>query len=61
MHVKDARGTDNGPLSDADIESKFQKLARCTPNYTRAEQVIEAVWQLDKNNDISTLLKETVP
>jgi len=61
MHVKDARGTDNGPLSDADIESKFQKLARCTPNYTHAEQLIEAVWQLDKNNDISTLLKETVP
>ena len=61
MHVKDARGTDNGPLSDTDIESKFQKLARCTPNYTHAEQLIEAVWQLDKINDISTLLKETVP
>ena len=61
MHVKDARGTDNGPLSDADIESKFQKLARCTPNYTHAEKLIEAVWQIDKNNDISTLLKETVP
>ena len=61
VHIKDARGTDNGPLSDADIEAKFRELARYTTNYSRAEKLIKAVWQLDKNSDVSTLLKDTVP
>ncbi len=61
IFVKDARGTNNGPLSDADIEAKFRELARCAPNYKRAEQLIKAVWQIDKNNDVSTLLKDAIP
>jgi len=59
--VKDARGTDNGPLSDQEIEAKFRDLAQRAPDCARAERLIEAVWRLDESDDAGLLLKDAVP
>ncbi|MEL0110933.1 MAG: hypothetical protein VW835_04290, partial [Rickettsiales bacterium] len=60
--VKDARGTDNRPLTDAEIEAKFKLLASTyAPDCTRAEALIDAVWNLEKNEDASAILAAAVP
>lgn len=55
--VKDARGTDNRPLTDAEIEDKFRALAARAPGCSRADELIEAVWTLDGSDDAGELMR----
>ena len=59
--VKGARGTDNGPLSDTEIETKFRNLAERAPACTRTERLIEAIWQLDEMENVALRSCETQP
>ena len=59
--VKDARGTDNGPLSDAEIEAKFRNLAERAPDCTRTERLIETIWRLDEMENVGPLLRDATP
>lgn len=54
--VKDARGTDGRPLTDAEIEDKFRSLAARAPACRRAEELIEAVWTLDRCADVGAIM-----
>ena len=62
IDVKDARGTDNRPLTDAELEDKFRTLARpYAPKCRRAAQLIEDVWRMDEQADAGALLASAVP
>jgi 2-methylcitrate dehydratase PrpD len=56
-----ARGSDGNPMSDRDLEAKLRDAATgWNPGHDIAP-LIEAIWQLDKSNDISALAALTVP
>ena len=62
IQVKDARGTDNRPLTDQEIEEKFRTLvATYAPDCGEAEKLIEAVWSLENADDVSQMMAYTVP
>ncbi len=55
--ITDAKGTDNGPLSDGEIEAKFRTLAAYgAPQCRDAEKLIDAVWALDKSEDAGAIM-----
>lgn len=56
--IDGARGTDARPLTDDEIETKFKTLAATyAPDCTRAGEMIEAVWSLDRADDVSAVMK----
>lgn len=56
-----ARGGTSNPLSDADIERKLsEEAASWSPTYD-AQKLIDAVWSLDRSDDVSGLAKLAVP
>jgi 2-methylcitrate dehydratase PrpD len=56
-----ARGSDANPMSDKDLENKLRDAAAgWNPGHDVAP-LIEAIWQLDKNDDIAGLAALTVP
>ena len=56
-----ARGSDANPMSDKDLEDKLRNAAAgWNPRHDIAP-LIEAVWALDKSDDISQLAALTVP
>lgn len=57
ISVQDARGTDNRPLTDAEIEDKFRTLAARVSGCSRAEELVEAVWTLDGSDDAGELMR----
>ena len=59
--VKDARGTDNRPLTDTELEDKFRSLASRAPSYGQTEACIDAVWALEASDDVSELMALAVP
>ena len=55
--ITDAKGTDNGPLSDGEIEAKFRALAAYgAPHCRDAEKLIDAVWSLDRSEDAGAIM-----
>lgn len=60
--VRDARGTDNGPLDDGEIETKFRTLAAFgAPACQRAGEVVDLVWNLDELEDAGELMSALRP
>jgi 2-methylcitrate dehydratase PrpD len=56
-----ARGSDDNPLSDADLEAKLRTAgAGWDPRYDAA-RLIDAIWNVETNADVSTLVSLTVP
>ncbi|MEK9672450.1 MAG: MmgE/PrpD family protein [Rhodospirillaceae bacterium] len=55
--VAHGRGTDERPLSDAEIEDKFRTLAKWgAPGCQNAEKLIDAVWSLDGSDDAGAVM-----
>ena len=57
--VDAARGSAGRPLTDRELEQKFESLAG--PHVKDGRKLIDAVWALDKAEDASKLLAMTVP
>jgi 2-methylcitrate dehydratase PrpD len=60
-HVPHAIGTLQRPMSDADLEQKFQALADDAFSDCHAWDVIELVWSLDRINDAASLARAVTP
>ncbi len=56
-----ARGSDANPMTDNDIEEKLRSAAVGWNSRHDIEPLIDAIWQLDKNEDVSQLAALTVP
>jgi 2-methylcitrate dehydratase PrpD len=56
-----ARGSDTNPMSDEDLEEKLRTAAAGWNSLHDISPLIDAVWALDKSQDISTLAALTVP
>lgn len=61
VSTKAARGSTANPLKDSDIERKLIDEARSWRATHDIAPLIEAVWALDKSDDVSTLAAMTVP
>jgi 2-methylcitrate dehydratase PrpD len=59
--VKAARGSASNPMSDADLEAKFRACAEGWRREYDATPLIDAIWQLDRSDDVATVLALTVP
>jgi 2-methylcitrate dehydratase PrpD len=56
-----ARGSDANPMSDKNLEDKLRDAAASwIPGHDIAP-LIDAIWQVDKSDDIATLAALTVP
>jgi 2-methylcitrate dehydratase PrpD len=51
-----ARGSQELPMSDAEIETKVRNLADWGAKDCDVDRLIEAIWNLDKAADVSTLI-----
>lgn len=60
-HVPHAIGTLQRPMSDADLEQKFQALADAAFSDCHAWDVIELAWSLDRINDAASLARAVTP
>ena len=49
-------GHPGNPMSDRDLEAKFRSLVGRRLGHTRTERLIRNVWQLDRLNNIGTLM-----
>jgi 2-methylcitrate dehydratase len=49
-------GHPGNPMSDREVEAKFRSLVRRRLGRARTERLIQSVWQLDRLNDIGTLM-----
>ena len=56
-----ARGSDLNPMSDRDLEDKLRSAAAGWNSRHDIAPLIEAIWALDRNEDISKLAALTVP
>ncbi|MGD9883103.1 MAG: MmgE/PrpD family protein [Reyranella sp.] len=61
VSTKAARGSTANPLTDSDIESKLTDEARSWRADHDVRPLIDAVWTLDRSDDVSTLAGMTVP
>jgi 2-methylcitrate dehydratase PrpD len=61
MHVKAARGSLEKPLTDREIEDKLRELARLGAPDVEVSRLIDAVWAMDKSDDVGSLMKLAVP
>jgi 2-methylcitrate dehydratase len=50
-------GFDDGPLSDAELESKFKQLTAKHITERKALEIFNLIWNLEKQQNISSLLK----
>jgi 2-methylcitrate dehydratase len=50
------RGHPKQPMSDQDIEAKFRKLTTGKLERSRAQRLVEMIWDLDTMKDIGTLM-----
>lgn len=61
LSTKAARGSVANPLKDAEIEAKLRdEAARWEPGHD-VQKLIDSVWSLEKNDDVSTLVTLTRP
>jgi len=56
-----ARGSPGNPMSDRDIEDKLRAIAGGWRPGHDVEPLIDAVWTLERSDDVSKLLALTVP
>jgi 2-methylcitrate dehydratase PrpD len=56
-----ARGSDLNPMSDNDLEDKLRTAAAGWDSHHDIAPLIDAIWQLDKSDDVSELAALTVP
>jgi 2-methylcitrate dehydratase PrpD len=56
-----ARGSDDNPMSDGDLEDKLRAAAAGWNPRRDVTPLIEAVWSVDKTEDVSRLAAMTVP
>jgi 2-methylcitrate dehydratase PrpD len=56
-----ARGSDVNPMSDADLEQKLRTVASSWNPKHDVGPLIDAVWSLDKSDDVSRLASLAVP
>jgi 2-methylcitrate dehydratase len=50
------KGHPKNPMSDAEVEEKFQRLARKYLDKNRARRILDAVWNLEKEKDVAKLV-----
>jgi len=55
-----ARGSDANPMSDRDLEDKLRDAAASWNSSHDIAPLIDAVWQLDKSEDVAKLAQLTV-
>ena len=58
---KAARGSDANPMSDRDLEQKLRRAAADWDSRRDIAPLIEAIWTLDQNADVSALASLAVP
>ncbi len=56
-----ARGSDVNPLADDDLEGKLRTAAAGWDPHYDVTPLIDAIWTLDKNADVSRLASLAVP
>jgi 2-methylcitrate dehydratase PrpD len=56
-----ARGSSSNPMRDQDIEDKLRTIAASWRAGHDVEPLIDAIWTLEKNGDVSGVLALTVP
>ena len=56
-----ARGSPGNPMSDRDIEDKLRAIAEAWQPGHDVGPLIDAVWTLERSDDVSRLLALTVP
>lgn len=59
--VEAASGTPENPLSDDDLVGKFMDLVLPVLPREKAEKLVEACWELDQLEDVSTLVRLATP
>ncbi len=50
------KGHPKNPMSDNEVEEKFQKLTRRILDKSRARRILDAVWNLEKTKDVSKVV-----
>jgi 2-methylcitrate dehydratase len=50
------KGHPKNPMSDDEVEEKFQKLTRRILDKNRARRILDAVWNLEKAKDVSKII-----
>jgi 2-methylcitrate dehydratase len=50
------KGHPKNPMSDSEVEEKFQRLTRRYLSKNRARSILDAVWDLEKSKDVSKLV-----
>jgi 2-methylcitrate dehydratase PrpD len=60
-HVTEARGTMSRPMSDAELEAKFCALVEYGAPELNAASVIEAIWDISHEGDVSRIINMTFP
>ena len=61
LHIDHARGSVQHPLSDADLEAKFRTLSNSCLSPTRADRIIQTVWNLEQLEHVGELMQLTRP
>jgi 2-methylcitrate dehydratase PrpD len=61
LSQKAARGSDLNPMSDKDLEDKLRDAAAGWNSHRDIAPLVEAIWQLDKSDDVASLAALTVP
>src|SRR5262249_12087501 len=61
LHVKEARGSLEKPLTDREIETKVRELAKLGAPKVDVSRLIDAVWALDTSDDAGSLMALTAP
>jgi 2-methylcitrate dehydratase PrpD len=56
-----ARGSDVNPMSDEDLEQKLRTVAAGWNRHHDVKPLIDAIWALDKSEDVSRLASLAVP
>jgi 2-methylcitrate dehydratase len=53
------KGHPKNPMSDAEVEEKFQRLTRKHLDKNRARRILDAVWNLEKAKDVARVISLT--
>jgi 2-methylcitrate dehydratase PrpD len=61
LHQRAARGSDDNPMTDRDLEDKLREAATHAIPRNDVAALIEAIWTLDACPDIASLPALTVP